>query len=44
MDTFVEQIVRKKKTAVDWLIIFGISVAALIVSFLIWRFVYLLFA
>lgn len=42
MDTFVEQIVRKKKTAVDWLIIFGISVAALIVSFLIWRFVYFL--
>ena len=33
MDTFIEQIVKKKKTAVDGLIIFGLVVAALVVSF-----------
>lgn len=39
MDTFVEQIVRKKKQLIDWVMIFGICIAAAIVSWAIWKFV-----
>lgn len=39
MDTFVEQIVKKKKQPLDWLIIAGVCLAALAVSWAIWQFV-----
>lgn len=35
MDTFFEQIVAVKKTAKSWMIIFGVILAALIVSFVL---------
>ena len=38
MDTFIELIVKKKKTAVDGLIIVGLILAALVVSLAAWLF------
>ena len=32
MDTFVEQIVRKKKDAKEWLVIIGVLLAALLME------------
>jgi hypothetical protein len=42
MDTFVEQIIRKKKEPLEWLIIFGSAFAALVVSFAIFKFISML--
>ncbi len=39
MDTFVEQIVRKKKQLIDWMIIVGVCFAALVVSWAIYKFI-----
>ncbi len=39
MDTFVEQIVKKKKQPLDWLIIVAVCLAALVVSWAILKFV-----
>ncbi len=42
MDTFVEQIVRKKKEPLEWLIIFGCAFAALVISFAIFKYISML--
>jgi len=39
MDTFVEQIIKKKKTVMDWLIIVAIALAAFLVSSAIYMYV-----
>lgn len=36
MDTFVEQIVRKKKDAKEWLIIIGVLLAAVLLAAVLW--------
>ena len=38
MDTFIEQIVQKRKTGVDWLITVGLILAVLVLSFVSWLF------
>ena len=38
MDTFVEQIIRKKKSAVEWLIVIGTVIAALVLAVVLWIF------
>ncbi len=39
MDIFAEQIVKKKKTALDWLFAVAVAVVAAVVSFAIWKYV-----
>ncbi len=38
MDTFVEQIVRKKKSAVEWLIIISVVLVAAVLAVVMWVF------